>query len=214
MALFETFFYFEEKVQIGHDSEGNPQAKGVNGKVREDLRIAVARTIIVFCEAFRLNSICTPVIQALESIDFARPLSDRCWKLIRWWGQLSDEVQTMRRHHTMALDTDLPTRQDFMVVGLGTLGQLIGENGELTFCKLFKDMVIDEQALSRLQNQVVAVNFIEPTFREQEQQGEEEVQEQQEEEEVEEEVEEEEEEEEGEGEEQLAVDEEEGKAEE
>jgi hypothetical protein len=154
MGLFETFFSFQDDVKIGHDGEGNPQAKGVDGNVREALQIAVARAIIVFCEAFQLKSVYTPVIGALESFYFARPLSKRCWKLIRWWGQLSNEVQTLRRHHKMALDTDLPRRQYFMVDGLGTLGQLIGENGELTFCKLHKTMVITKEDMLTLDNQI------------------------------------------------------------
>jgi hypothetical protein len=113
---------------------------------------------------------------ALESIDFYRPLPETSWKLIRWWGQLSEDVQTMRRHHNMALHNNLPS-QNFQIVGISTLDHVIGQNGELVFSKLHKKMVITEEDMLRLENDIAALNFVDPTFREQQQQ--EEVQEQQ-----------------------------------
>jgi hypothetical protein len=175
VALVNTFFRFQDDVQIGHDKNGNPQAR-VPRNVKEAMKIAVARIIIVFCEALRLKTIYTAVKGALESIDFYRPLPETSWKLIRWWGQLSEDVQTMRRHHNMALHNNLPS-QNFQIVGISTLDHVIGQNGELVFSKLHKKMVITEEDMLRLENDIAALNFVDPTFREQQQQ--EEVQEQQ-----------------------------------
>ena len=134
------------------------------------MKTVVARIIIVFCEALRLKTIYTAVKEALESIDFARPLPETSWKLTRWWGQLSDDVQTMRMHHNMALHNNLPRSENLQIVGISTLDHVIGENGELTFYKLHKMVVITEEDMLRLQNDIAAVNFVDPTFREQQQQ--------------------------------------------
>lgn len=172
VALFNTFFRFQDEVQIGHDTNGNPQAR-VPNNVKEAMKNAVARIIIVFCEALRLKTIYTAVKGALESIDFSRPLPETAWKLIRWWGQLSDDVQTLRRHHNMVLHNNLPRSENFQVVGISTLDHVIGVNGELVLCKLKKELVITKDDTLRLENDMAAVNFVDPTFLEVQEQQEE-----------------------------------------
>jgi hypothetical protein len=77
LHLFYTFYTFEDQVVIDVDDDGISVATGVLGELKANLEIAAGRAIIVFCEALRLSSICTEVINGLQVDRFSTPLSEK-----------------------------------------------------------------------------------------------------------------------------------------